>query len=149
MFAYIENDVILYILPQIPPTWTTPDGTFIDNFDQLSDAELAALGWHTVVIIDPPYDPDTQVKEGPYDEWDGVTATRTYVVRDMTPEELAATQSSLDDYLLIRSSKNIALIVLALVGRLLQDGVIEATDFTQAERDAYLDLKAIRDRIIG
>jgi hypothetical protein len=43
-----------------------------------------------VTVIEPPYNSATHISEGPVDNYDGTTTTRTYTIREKTQEELDA-----------------------------------------------------------
>lgn len=102
-----------------------------------------------VEVTDPPYDPATQVKEGPVDAYTGTNAVRIYTVRDKTPQELAAEQLDKDKAALRSAVEDIGIVVLALVDTLVSKGTIVPQDVEPVARKAYQDLKAIADRVKG
>lgn len=146
MYAYIQNDAIAEIRNTLPPTWVEGE-TSISNFHNLPAADREIYGWHDVVVIDPAYDENTQVKEGPVDAWDGSTATRTYTVRAMTQQELDNRQKLLDERQVRQGVILIGKLTVQLIDKLLADNVIAATDFTPNVRQDFLTLKAAIDRI--
>lgn len=100
-----------------------------------------------VTLIDPAYDFQTQIKEDPIDTWDGTTATREYIVRDKTAEEVKSTQLEQDLAVIRDVGKDITLILIELVDYLLINTAMSPTDFTPDVKQAYLDVKVIADRI--
>lgn len=98
-----------------------------------------------VTVTDPLYDPATEVKEGPVDSYDGVTATRVYSVRAKTAEELAAEQQASDADLLAQSAKDIALVIAELV----DTGLVNPGAFTPAASAALTRIKPPADRLRG
>jgi hypothetical protein len=100
-----------------------------------------------VTIVDPPYDPATQVKEGPVDAYDGTAATRTWTVRTKTQTELDAESLAADIRSLKDAGKDAVIVVTALIDALLVKGTIVAADVEPVARQAYQDLKVIADRV--
>lgn len=143
MYAYIENDTIQKVSMVLPHSWGN-----IAGFNTLDDVALAELGWHLVVITDPPYDPATQVRDStPVDDWDGVTATRTYSVRDKTAQELTDDQQNNDLQTLTSAGKDLALVLTELVQWTLDNTSMTGGDFSPNVISAYQDLKVIADRV--
>jgi hypothetical protein len=56
------------------------------------DVSRKGIAWLPLAIVDPAFDPDTQVKAGPVDTVGEDAVTRVWTVRDMTADELAARQ---------------------------------------------------------
>jgi hypothetical protein len=56
------------------------------------DVSRKGIAWLPLVIVDPSFDPDAQVKAGPVDTVGEDAVTRAWSVRDMTADELAARQ---------------------------------------------------------
>jgi hypothetical protein len=104
-----------------------------------------------VTVTYPPYDPATEVKEGPVDAYDlqTNTATRTYSVRQKTQVELDQDQLEADNAAIKAAVKSIGLVTVELVEKLLSDNVIAATDFSADVRDRFQNLKQIADRLRG
>ena len=141
MYAYIENNEIIEI-KELPTAWRN-----ISGLNNLDDIGLANLGWHPLVVVDPPYDSATQNRSVPIDEWDGSIATRTYTITDKTQEELDTDQTNQDLQKLLASGKDLALVLTELVQWTLDNTSMLPSDFTTSVKDAYLDLKAIADRV--
>lgn len=102
-----------------------------------------------VVVTKPPYDPGTQVREGPVDEYVYATnaATRKFTVRDKTAQELRSDRDRDDERDLRSAGKNIALVLVELIEWQLANTGMQAADFTPDVRQAFLDIKAIADRL--
>lgn len=89
-YIHQTNDVIDVPPRALPKAWGRTSG-----LDHASTAELKALGWLPVVLVDPAFDGTTQVRTGPVggQMGDAVTAnadnvTVTYSVRDKTAQEI-------------------------------------------------------------
>lgn len=100
-----------------------------------------------VAVTDPAFDPETQIQEGPVDLWDGITAERIYTVRDKNQADYDAEQLEDDLFVLRGAGKDIALVLTELVQWNLDNTAMAADDFTASVKQAYLDLKAIADRV--
>lgn len=91
MYYFVENDVIKagpYPRPQNINGKIWPhDG---HGNTTASPEELEEAGWLPQVDIKPDFDLDTQVREGPVVAVEATRVTRTWAVRAMTAEELAA-----------------------------------------------------------
>jgi hypothetical protein len=96
-----------------------------------------------VSITDPAYDPATQVKDGPVDDYDGTTATRVYTVRAKN----AAENTADDKAQVLGKMLDLGYIVTKLVDVLIAKGTIVPTDFDAETRQEYQDLKTIIDRL--
>ena len=71
------------------------DGAIVEErgfVEMPPDVSRKGIAWLPLVVVDPPFDPDTQVRAGPLDTVGEDAVTRTWTVRDMTSEELAARQ---------------------------------------------------------
>lgn len=108
---------------------------------------LADYDCYKYTIIDPVYDPDTQVA-GEWEfqlnggDWEAVRP-----VRNMTAQELADKQRN-DDIRYIRNGVElIGKLQVQLIDKLLEDLVITPNDFSPNVRQDYLTLKAAVDRV--
>lgn len=121
----------------------------MSGFHRLDQAGQESYGWYEVQVTDPPYNTDTEVREGPVDSFDPQTgtATRVYTVRSKTQQELDAEQEQADLSAVIAAGKDVVLIITELVPWLLANTAMTPDDFTPAVKQAYLDLKAIADRV--
>ena len=146
MYALIENDQIKEVRNTLPTTWRTPDRD-ISNFHQLEAEQLKAFGWHEMEVNDPPYDLETQVKEGPIDTWNGRVAARSYIVRPRTQEELDALQEEKDIRKVRAGTILIGSLLVQLIKKLLQENIISAQDFTPQVRQDFQTLKDAIDRL--
>jgi hypothetical protein len=100
-----------------------------------------------VETTDPPFDPATEVREGPTITILADKVTEVFTVRAKTQEELDADQLSTDIGALRSAGKDVVLVLIELIDKLLADAVIAPTDFTPDVRQAYFDLKVIADRV--
>lgn len=113
--------------------------------DKVASLENGKMFFSPVSIIDPAYDLDTEVREGPVDAYDYATdtATRTYTIRLKN-----AVENTADDIAALRDAgKDIALVLTELVQWNLDNTSMVADDFTPSVKQAYLDLKVIADRV--
>ena len=147
MYAHIVGYQIDTVARKLPTSIRLDDGTTISNFHIIGDEEAKLYGWHKMVIVDPDYDPETQIKEGPIDSWDGTTATRAYTVRDLTQTELDEKQERTDVAEVSNAVVLIGKLTIQLIDKLLTNNVIQATDFTPNVRQDYQNLKSVIDRI--
>ena len=99
-------------------------------------------------VVDPAYDPDTQVRTGPvFDVVDDTfDVTETYAVRAKTAQEIADDQQTADIDELRLSVDKLAFIQTELIDKLLGQGTVQAADFTAPVRAIYQDIKVIVDR---
>ncbi len=146
---HVENDIIDIAPRPLPKAWRNVSG-----LDKATVSELKALGWLPVIYVNETYDPATQVRTGPTGciFGDAVPAgaddvTSTYTVRAKTAQELADDQRDQDLATLREAGKNLALVLTEFVDWTLANTAMQPTDFSVTVRQAYLDLKAIADRV--
>lgn len=101
------------------------------------------------IITDPPFDPTTEVKEGPVDSYDGNIATRVYTVRAKTAQELADEQTVKDIAALRNAGKDAVLVLVELIEWQLTNTAMTANDFSADVKQAFLDLQVIANRLRG
>ena len=99
-------------------------------------------------VIDPSFDPATQVRDGPTYDVADVTfdTTKTYTIRAKTAQELADDQQNSDISNLQNSIEKLAFIQIELIDQLLTQGTIQNTDFTAGVRTLFQNIKTIVDR---
>ncbi len=100
-----------------------------------------------VETTDPPFDPATEIREGPVLTIFADRVTEVFTVRAKTQAELDADQRAADLSVLRGAGKDAVLVLIELIDKLLADAVISAGDFTPDVRQAYQDLKVIADRV--
>ena len=139
----IEGGSIVEGPKPLPRSWRNVSGLHL-----LSDERLAEHGWLPEEKVGfEPFDPNTEVREGPTLEVQADKVVATYTIRAMTQQELDDKQQA-DDLAVLRSAtKDIGIVVLALVDALVAKGVIVADDVEPVARQAYRDLKEIADRV--
>lgn len=148
-FCHQTNDVIDIGPGPLPRAWRNVSG-----LDKASAADLKAVGWLPVVYVNEAYDSATQVRTGPTGSNVGAVVapgadavTGTYTVRDKTVQELADDQRNQDLAGLRGAGKDLALVLTELIQWIVANTAMQATDFSPAVRQAYLDLRAIADRV--
>lgn len=92
-------------------------------------------------------DPATEIATAPVIEVTADGVTRTVGKRALTAEELRSKRNAADIASLRSSGKDMALITVELIEKLLADNVIAATDFSPNVRQAFQNVKAIADRL--
>jgi len=80
------------------------------------------------------------------ERWDGATGTRAATAQELADFD-AVEQRKQDISALLAAGKDTVLVLVELVDWLLANTAIVPTDFTPQVRQAYLDLKAIADRV--
>jgi len=124
-----------------------PDGT------EYNDAATSLINGKDflapVVITNPSFDPQTEIKEGPVDNYDGTTATRIFTVRPKTQQELDDDGKNKDTGYVLSATKDIGIVLTALIDTLLAQNIITAQDVEPIARQAYQNLKTRVDRIKG
>ena len=148
-YVHQTNDVIDAAPKPLPRSWRNVSG-----LDRATTAHKKSLGWLPVVYVNEAFDPATQVRTGPTGvdigdtvapDADGVTGT--YTVRNKTQQELDDDQRA-DDIATLRAAVvDIALVVTEHVQWTLDNTSMIPADFTASVRQAFLDLKAIADRV--
>jgi len=99
-------------------------------------------------LINPPLiDFVDQLKDGPFDTWDGADAVRTFVVRDKTPGEMGDQQQELDVQVLAGSGVDLSLVIVELLDWTIANTQLTIDDFPPLTQDAYHDIKARTERI--
>ena len=93
-----------------------------------------------------PVDPMVEVRTGPIFDVQTDKCVATFAIRAKTQPELDADQRDADAGTLRGAGKDVALVLIELIDKLLADNVIAATDFTTDVRQVYLNLKVIADR---
>lgn len=148
-FCHQTNDVINIGAGPLPTSWRN-----ISGLNKGTKAELKTFGWLPVVYVNKVFNPATQVRTGPTGAsiGDAVPAgadsvTGTYTLRAKTAQELAADQRNQDLSGLREAGKDLALVLTELIQWTLANTAMQATDFSPSVRQAYLDLKAIADRV--
>lgn len=145
IYFFVSNDG-----SQILSVRETDDVLVDGDYNTKETSVVNGKPFYTLAAVtDPAYDPATQVKEGPVDTYDFATdtATRTYTVRAKTQGELDADQLATDLVVLKDAGKDLALVLTELVQWNLDNTAMVADDFTPSVKQAYLDLKAIADRV--
>ena len=111
-------------------------------------SETSEKPFHVLAsIVDPAYDPTTQVREGPVDTWDGVNAVRTYSVRDKTQQEITDGQQTIDIEELKDRVDDAVLILMQLAQWTLANTSMVAADFSPKVQSVYTELKTNSDRL--
>ena len=142
-YFLVENGQIQEGPRQLPKAWRNVSGLHL-----LSDADLRLLGWLPEEKVGfEPFDPETQVRTGPTFQILSAKVRSTYTLRDKTAQELADEQRDDDLRVLRDGGKDLALVVTELVTKLIEKGVIAASEFTPGVRQTYQNVKAIADRV--
>ena len=104
-----------------------------------------------VVITVPAFDEATEYLSAPIDSYNEVTntATRTYTVITKTQGELDAEALQEDIALISDKGKDVILVLVQFVDWALENTAMSPTDFDPKVKDAFLEIKAIADRIIA
>ena len=95
----------------------------------------------THIQLDLPDYPDRRTER-----WDGLTSIRQATAQELADFD-AIIQTDADITTLREAGKDIALVLTELVDWQLANTTMEPSDFTPQVRQAYLDLKAIADRV--
>lgn len=145
MYALVEEGVVTKISETLPKAFSN-----VSNF-HFADKEMqVSYGWYEYTDASPPVTPFVdKYGDNPVDVIDDVAGTvvRTYPLIPLTPEEIESDRSESDLKIIKEATKDVVLILTELLPWLVQNTPMEATDFTPAVRQSYLDLKDIADRV--
>ncbi len=95
----------------------------------------------------PAYDPLTQNLIGPGHDVSPTEITQTWLVVNVDAAEATQRQDDADLKVLRQAGKDLALVLVELIEWQLANTTMQATDFSNPVKQAYLDLKAIADRL--
>ena len=92
-------------------------------------------------------DPAAEIATAPVVEVTGDGVAKTIGKRSLTAEELRARRDATDAASLRNAGKDLALVTVELIEKVLADNVIAATDFSPNVRTAFQNIKAIAGRL--
>ncbi len=130
----------------------TKDGVTVAEvrtFDTTPDDPIGK-GWKWlpyVYVAAPAHDPLTQDLVGPGHDVSLTEITQTWQVVNVDAAVAAQRQEGVDLTTLREAGKDIALVLVELIEWQLGNTAMQATDFSGPVKQAYLDIKAIADRL--